>query len=117
MKLTIKETEYTMATSLRVAYKIQSAQGHKPYMDIFRSIGSLPIESQLKILYCSFSIANPNTFNETQFIETLLDNFNLDQVMNLLGELIEGIMYNGYTEEETEAKKKKAEEESARQRS
>lgn len=113
MNILINGAEYKMATTLRVAYKIQSSQGHKPYMEIFKNMATLSLENQIKILYASYSTGNQVVMTEKDFIDYVLDNFNLDKILEMLGGLVDGIMYNGYSEDEISDKKKIAEEQRA----
>ena len=103
MKVTtiINNTEYELSTSLRVAYNIQGCHNHKPYAEVFKNIGDMPLEKQIEILFESFKIANPEvavTFNKIAFQNYYLDNFKLKQVMDQLQAVIQGIMGDDFEE-------------------
>lgn len=107
-QLTIKVmgTEYPLKTTLRVAYEIQKANGHKPYAEIFEGFGSMVLEKQLEMLYISFKLANPdvaNTITLTKFCDDMYDNMGLSIIMDKLHNLIDGIMFNGMSPEEEKA--------------
>lgn len=95
LTVTINEREYPLATTLRVAYKIQGQHNHKPYTEVFKTMGDMPVEQQIGIMYASFECANPD---EVKFItrkvfeEYYLDNFNLKDLMNQLQGVVKGIM-------------------------
>ena len=89
---TIKGVEYELATSLRVAYKVQGQHNHKPYSKVFSDIGEMSIEDQIGILFCSFQVANPDVLMPKQtFIDYYLDNMNLKQIMEQLKAVIQAI--------------------------
>lgn len=102
LSVTIRDKEYPLATTLRVAYKIQGQHNHKPYAEVFRTMGDMPVEQQIGIMYASFECANPE---ESKFItrkvfeEYYLDNFNLKDLMNQLQGVIKGIMGEDFFED------------------
>ena len=101
MTINIKGTEYDMATTLRVAYKVQGQHNHEPYSKVFEKIGDMTVEQQLGILYCSFECANPEVakqFTQIEFINYCLDNMNLKDMLDKLKELVQGIMGTDGTE-------------------
>lgn len=97
----INEVEYPLATSLRVAYVVQGQNNHKPYMEIFKTIDSMPIEDQIGVIYAAFSVANRNvqTINLRNFTDYFLDNYDLKYVLEKLQEIISGITGMSDTEE------------------
>lgn len=102
-KTIINGTEYELSNRLRVAFKIQGCHNHKPYAEVFKSIGEMPLEDQIEIIYESFKDANPNvipSMSKQDFLNYYLDNFNLKQVMSQLQSIVVGIM--GEDEESTE---------------
>lgn len=105
MLFNFKDQEYPMSDTLRVAYKMQSAFGHKPYMSIFSSMGELPVEKQIQILFIAFDMANPGKTTQLEFTEYCLDNLGMQQFMDALEELMDSIMYRGLTPEERARKK------------
>ena len=85
--------EYPLATTLRVAYKIQGQHNHKAYSKIFSEVGDMSLEDQIGMLYAAFQIANPETkVLQQSFLDNYLDNYNLKFLMDQIKELIQGIM-------------------------
>lgn len=109
MTFMYKDNQYEMAETLRVAYKIQEINGHKPYTQVFKEMGDMPVEKQIKILYAAFELANPGVASELEFREYCLDNMGMEQFTDAISELIEALMYHGLSPEEIKAKKAKAE--------
>lgn len=110
MDLRVKfgDEEYDLSKRLRVAYKIQGANAHKNYQEVFEEMGDLPLDKQVEMLYYSFKDANPNSqMSKTDFLDNFLDNYGLAQLMELLTALIEGITYTGMTPEEIDDLKKR----------
>ena len=89
---TINGVEYELATTLRVAYKVQGQHNHKPYSKVFSDIGDMCIEDQIGILYCAFQVGNP-TANMTKqsFVDYYLDHMNLKEIMAQLKQVIQEI--------------------------
>jgi hypothetical protein len=102
----INEVEYPLATTLRVAYKIQGQHNHKPYTEVFKSIGGMVLEDQIGILYAAFECANPNQVGMIQrkdFLDSYLDNYNLKVMMDHIQGVIKGIMGEDFfDDDETE---------------
>ena len=100
--VTIKGVEYPLATSLRVAYKIQGQHNHKPYTEVFKSIGEMHLEDQIGILYAAFECANPNEvgmIKRQDFLDAYLDTYNLKVMMDHIQTVIRGIMGEDFFEE------------------
>ena len=100
MFVCINGTEYTMATTLRVAYKVQGQHNHKAYSKVFSEIGDMTLEDQIGILFASFQVGNPESrMSQKDFLDYYLDNFNLKVIMDQVKEVIQGIMGEapGYT--------------------
>lgn len=111
--------DFELSTKLRVAYKLQEANNHKPYTKIFEDLGEMPLEKQIQFVWISFNIANPNMMSittpgaimkEQEFRDAVLDGeTNLDDLLEAMKKIIDGIMYQGKTEEEiAQIKKEKA---------
>ena len=97
----IKEVEYPLATTLRVAYVVQGQHNHKPYTEVFKSIGSMHLEDQIGILYAAFECANPelkNVIKRSDFLESYLDTYNLKTMMEHIQTVIKGIMGEDFFE-------------------
>ena len=91
----INGIEYPLDTTLRVAYRIQGANDHKPYSKVFSEIGDMLLEKQIEILYLAFQIANPEaakTFNQQQFLAYYLEHFTLKEVMAQLEGVVKAIL-------------------------
>lgn len=92
IQLTIGETDYTLATSLRVAYVIQGMNNHKAYLDVFKEIDKMTIEKQVEFLYAAYSVAATDTpMPKNDFLNICLDNLDLSGVMGAIKQIIEGI--------------------------
>ena len=95
----INGREYTLATTLRVAYKVQGQNNHTPYMDVFSKIGDMRIEDQIGILFASFQVGNPEVdMSKKDFVDYYLDHMNLKEVMAQLKQLVQEI--TGMSEED-----------------
>lgn len=93
MIIKLNGTEYPLATTLRVAYKIQGQHNHKAYSKIFSEVGDMSLEDQIGLLYAAFQIANPEVkILQQAFLDNYLDNYNLKVLMDQIKELIQGIM-------------------------
>lgn len=107
--ISINEVEYSLATTLRVAFKIQGMNEHKPYTQVFQEMAEMPVEKQIDIIYASFICANPEQatrYDKNAFRDYCLDNMNLKDMMGILQSIIQGIM--GEPEEsDTEAEDEK----------
>ena len=102
LSVTINDKEYPLATTLRVAYKIQGQHNHKPYSEVFKKMGEMTVEEQIGIMYASFECANPaevKFITRKNFEEYYLDNFNLKDLMNQLQGVVKGIMGEDFFEE------------------
>lgn len=88
----INGMEYELATTLRVAYKVQGQHNHKPYSKVFAEIGDMTIEDQIGVLFCAFQVANPDVLMSKQtFVDYYLDHLNLKQIMDQLRAVIQEI--------------------------
>lgn len=99
----INGNEYPLSTTLRVAYKVQGQHNHKPYTEVFKGLGDMPLEQQIDILYAAFQCANPDEakfITQQKFLDYYLDNYTLTTVMQQLEGVVKGIMG---TDEPTEA--------------
>lgn len=109
MTFCMNGTDYPLATTLRVAYKVQGQHNHKAYSKVFAEIGDMILEEQIGILFASFQVANPEVkMTQQEFLNYYLDNYNLKTLMDQVKEIIQGIM--GVDESELEAETPNAEE-------
>ena len=103
MYMTILGTNYELATTLRVAYEVQGQNNHKPYAEVFKSIGEMGIEKQLDIIYAAFKCANPveakTKITQNDFREYCFDNYTLKEVLQILEGIIKGIMGDDFDED------------------
>ena len=93
----INGSEYTLACNLRVAYELQGQHNHKPYSEILSSVGEMPLEQQIDILYLAFKIGNPEvakSFTREMFRSYILDtnDFNTTVLLTLIKKVIAGIL-------------------------
>lgn len=98
----IKGVEYPLSTKLRVAYKVQGQHNHKPYTEVFKSIGDMVLEDQIGILYAAFECANPDqvfVIKRQDFLDAYLDEYNLKIMMDHIQGVIKGIMGEDFFEE------------------
>ena len=101
----INGTEYPLATTLRVAYKIQGQHNHKPYTEVFKNMGDMHVEDQVGMVYAAFECANPQktfTIKRKDFENYYLDNYNLKYLMDQLQSIIKGIMGEDFFDEDEE---------------
>ena len=95
MNIILDGCEYELATTLRVAYKLQGYNNHKSYLEIFQNIGEMTLEKQIEILYTAFEVANPSEidrWNKTTFLNCVLDNYNASQMLHLIEGVTTAIM-------------------------
>lgn len=93
MTVEINGVTYELATTLRVAYKVQGQHNHKPYSKVFSEIGDMTLEEQIGILFAAFQVANPgNLMKQQDFLDYYLDHYTLKTVMNQVKEVVQGIM-------------------------
>lgn len=105
LTVNINGTEYPLATTLRVAYKIQGQHNHKPYTEVFKNMGDMHVEDQVGMVYAAFECANPQevfTLKRKDFENYYLDNYNLKYLMDQLQSIIKGIMGEDFFEEDEE---------------
>ena len=89
----IRGVRYELATTLRVAYKVQGQHNHKAYSKVFSEIGDMPLEEQIGILFVAFQIANPEVkMTQQEFLNYYLDNFKMKEVLDQLKNVIQEIM-------------------------
>lgn len=101
----INGVEYPLATTLRVAYKVQGQHNHQPYTEVFKTIGEMHLEDQIGILYAAFECANPSEvfkIKRQDFLESYLDTYNLKVMMEHIQYVIKGIMGEDFFEEKEE---------------
>ncbi len=97
----INGVDYPLDTTLRVAYKVQGMNNHKPYSKVFEELGDMLLEKQIEILYVAFQIANPEfarEFTQSMFFNYYLEHFNLKEVMAQLKSVVQGVL--GESDEE-----------------
>lgn len=102
----INGTEYPLDSTLRVAYKVQGANDHKPYSKIFSEMGDMTLEKQIEILWLAFQIANPDvakTMGQMNFLNYYLEHFTLKEVMNQLQAVIKNVLGEDDEEQPTDA--------------
>lgn len=109
--LTLDGTPFILATTLRVAFEIQRQFGNRAYMDVFKEIGSRPIEHQIKFIYTSYVQGLKGTGQTAMplaiFQDCLLDNFSIMQIVDCIQAIIEGITKGDMDDMEFEDRKEK----------
>lgn len=106
MTTIINGTEYELARTLRVAYKVQGQHNHMPYAQVFEKLSDMALEDQIGILYAAFECANPEQakfITRQKFLDEYLDNYNMKQIMSQIKDVIHGIMGTDDTDEEIAA--------------
>lgn len=97
----INGQEYELATTLRVAYKVQGQHNHKAYSKVFSDVGDMTLEDQIGILFCAFQIANPAVkMTQVDFLNYYLDHFKMKEVLDQLKQVIQEVM--GVEDEDAE---------------
>lgn len=94
LTICINGIEYPVATTLRVAYKLQAQNNHKSYIDVFKSVGSMSVEQQIDVVYAAFVCADPghkNVMTAQEFRDYYLDNVSLKTLMQQLRDIMRGI--------------------------
>lgn len=92
ISIKVNGSEYALASTLRVAYKIQGCNNHEAYSKVFSKIGDAPLEKQIEMLYCAFQVANPEVkMSSAEFLNYYLDNYNLSDLLSHIQAVIEGI--------------------------
>lgn len=88
--------EYPLAANLRVAYEVQGQHNHKPYAELFKTLGDMTVEDQIGIVYASFKVANRDdakaAWTREVFKEYCLDNYNIKDLMDKMQGIIACIM-------------------------
>jgi hypothetical protein len=95
MNIKIRDTEYALSTSLRVAYMVQGQHNHDTYIHVFQNIGDMVLEDQVGILYAAFVCANPEQakfISRNDFFNEFLDNYTLQEMFDMLKNITEGIL-------------------------
>ena len=110
----INGNEYTLACNLRVAYELQGQHNHKAYSQILSSVGEMPLEQQIDILYIAFKVGNPEdakTFTREMFRTYILDHaeFNTTVLLQLIKKVIAGILGKELPDEDAVAQQSDAE--------
>lgn len=98
-----KGNDYPLATTLRVAYRIQGQHNHKPYSEVFKSVGDMTLEDQIGIIFEAFVCGSRldlevQKVTRKDFLEEFLDNYTLTEMMEMLQEIIKGIVGEGAEE-------------------
>lgn len=102
-EIVIKGVTYPLATTLRVAYKIQGMNDHKPYLELFQDLPNMPVEKQVEFIYAAFECANPGKFTVVEFSDCLMDTMNVSDMLDTLRAITNGIM--GVDEDEKDRDK------------
>lgn len=96
---------YPLATTLRVAFMVQGQNDHKPYAEIFKDVGTMPVEKQIDIVYAAVVCANKDfakACTAQSFRDYYLDNYNLKDLLAHLEAVVKGIMGEAPEEADTD---------------
>lgn len=91
----IDGVDYPLATTLRVAYKIQGMNEHKPYSQVFQDLAEMTVEKQIDIVYAAFTCANSehsSIMDNQQFRDYCFDHMNLKDLMDILQQVVKAIL-------------------------
>lgn len=118
-QITFKGETFELSTKLRVAFLIQKAHNHTPYTEVFNKVNGMAIEKQIEILWISFKTENEDYVTREgltlqAFQNEIFENSNLVYMLEAIGDIVEGIMYHGMSEEEIETKKAQSLEEASK---
>jgi hypothetical protein len=105
MKFVFKGAEYDISTKLDVAFAIQKAYDHEPYLQVLGSVDQMDLEEQIKLLYTAFNYRNPGVCTLKEFSDDFIDTGNVELLIEKIGELTEGVMYHGLSPEQIAEKK------------
>lgn len=95
MTILINGCEYELATTLRVAYKVQGQHNHMPYTEVFSKIGEMVLEDQVGIVYAAFECANAEASKflpRNKFLDAYLDTYTIRDLMEQIKAITDGIM-------------------------
>lgn len=95
LSININDREYQLATTLRVAFKVQGMHGHKPYIEVFQEMSNMPVEQQIGIIWAAFEVQNPDeakTITQIGFQNYVLDHFILKDLMEILQSISAAMM-------------------------
>lgn len=99
MTIEIDGKEVVLSTKLRSAYYMQSLFNHKPYMDIFKDVGTMSIQEQIKVLYAAYHCGGEDQkLTAKEFEDKLLDTFELSDLLSALSTFAEAMMGNRDTD-------------------
>ena len=89
-------------TSLRVLYKVKEKKGHKTLNETYAYVGNKEdFDAMLDTALVSYNIANKTELTEDEFQEKLSESgIGLIKIVQIFGEVIDAIMFDGTTEEE-----------------
>ena len=106
LTINLNGNEYPLACNLRVAYVLQNQHNHESYSSILSRVGEMPLEQQIDVVYAAFQIANPDTAKTfTREIRTYVldhDEFNASVILNIIKDIISGILGKKLPDEPTE---------------
>lgn len=92
VEIQLGEETFKLATTLRVAYVLQNMNNHKPYLDIFQDLDKMTLEKQIEFLYAAYTIGEPEgSLSKEQFLNLCLDYLDVNEVMQHISKIIEGV--------------------------
>lgn len=112
MQLTLNNQIYYCATTLRVVYSLKESKGLKSFQEALNTLSKLDSDEQLDLLYTAYKCdkRNGECLDKDTFIDLILDECGVFKLTNIVEELIDGLLYSGLSQEETQEKKAKIQE-------
>lgn len=107
MIIHLQEHSLEIKNNIRLIFKIQE-HFNKPYLKVLENVISnqAQIEDQLKFLFLGYQVGG-GSMTETQFIDLIIDNLGISQVVGYIEQAITELQYPGMSEQEIEAELKK----------
>ena len=89
-------------TSLRVLYKVKEKKGHKTLNETYAYVGNKQdFDAMLDTALISYNLANDTNLNDDEFQKILGEqHIGLIKIVQIFGEVIDAIMFDGTTDEE-----------------
>lgn len=98
-------TDFELATNLKVAYKVQNYNNHKPYLQIFENLDKMCVEEQIDIIYAALVSAEPTLstkVTKAYFLDYMLEMYDMKRMIDIVKQIVQGVM--GITDEELSEK-------------
>lgn len=94
------------STNFGVLYELKNIKGHKTLNETYKSLETDDVENILCVMRISYNKANKVNLSEDEFVSFLDErNIGFMKLAEYYGKLVEGIMFNGLSEEEIASRK------------